>query len=133
MIFCASIKSETNTLSLYRKDGGFWIAKPTQFNIELWEKALQLSLEWKFLELEQHSLNFALNVLSPGAKYSRKFLALSKLLFASGWYLNRYRLNDKLRVLPLVAHMNWLMGTQGKKQTMKEMNMWYIGEDFSSK
>ena len=83
--------------------------------------------------VDQYALNHVIAIDRAHLRFSRHFRSLSKALYPSGLYLHvlKSNLNQQMFIYPMVAHMNWLVGMAPKKKWLKDLNMWYIKDDFA--
>jgi len=56
---------------------------------------------------------------------------LDCFLYPTGLIFNRNRLNEKLGIVPMVVHMNYMIGNAEKKAQLKNQGLWFVGETFA--
>jgi hypothetical protein len=116
----------------FLKDGGFWLARPTESNIALFKRVLHICMTKSEHVIDQSALNYVLHNERRDLKDSPKFVPLNKAMYPAGVVIHKEQWNTKLQVYPMVAHFNYLVGNAPKKELMKKFNMWYVGETFAN-
>jgi len=100
--------------------------------ISLFKRVLHISMVRPEHSIDQSALNYVLMAEKRHLLESPKFVALNKALYPAGVVIHKEEWNNKLRIYPMMAHFNYLVGNAAKKELMKKYNMWYVGEMFAS-
>ena len=98
--------------------------------VDVWTQTFQLATTEKKYVVDQAALSHVLKHHKKDIRISRHFRPLSRSLYPSGLYIKQ-KVPQNLLIYPMVAHANWLVGLSRKKNLLKEINMWYIKEDFA--
>jgi len=98
--------------------------------IEFFERVFQ-SITVHGTDVDQLAMNRALPrmIAAHGGRVAR---ALDKYLYPTGYIFNKKLLNAKFEILPLVVHMNFLVGNARKKAAFKRHGLWFLGETFAN-
>ena len=56
---------------------------------------------------------------------------LDRFLYPTGLIFHLNRMNQKLGIVPMVVHMNWLVGNADKKVQLRNHGLWFVGEAFA--
>lgn len=116
-------------LTYFATDSGFFCATPAF--LPVLNRTSEILVSDSNVESIQTALNRVLIEEFPSYRFSNKFNDLSRLLFASEYYLVIKKFNELSEIYPFAVHMNDPHSTlSAKKLALKEKNMWYIGSDF---